>query len=77
MECTDESCCMQSVIPLNPLIMKNQKNSRENLKTQQKTQNSRGKLKKSAFFETPGARKAFKKEACIISSISHAAYRVS
>ena len=44
-------------------MMKEPKNSRENLKTQHKTKNSRGKLKKSAFFETPGASKAFKKEA--------------
>ena len=56
--------------PFEPLDDEKPKNSRENLKTQQKTQNSRGKLKKSAFFETPGARKAFKKEACYRSQSS-------
>ena len=49
--------------PNEPLDDEKPKNSREHLKTQQKTSKLSGKLKKSAFFETPGARKAFKREA--------------
>ena len=60
MERTDESYCMQSDIPLNPLMMK--KTQKLKKKLENLTKNSRGKLKKPAFFETPDARKALKKE---------------
>ena len=42
---------------------KTQKTQEKSPKLKKKTQNSRGKLKKSSFFETPGARKASQKEA--------------